>query len=360
MNPRIIAAIVGKDLRAFTRDRFFFFITVIGLIAYAVMYFVIPSDVDETVSLGVYQEDLDPILGAVEGARPEGLRLVDYPTAAALREAVEAGSDGVIAGISFPPGFRDAVEAGEFTSVELLVPADVSDDHRLLMEGLVREIAFTAAGSPPPVDPITSAVVLGTDRVGDQISLQDQMRPLLLFLVLMVETFALASLVAVEIQERTVTAVLATPARVGDVIAAKGAFGTGLAFFEVSLLAAVIGALATNLPVMVVALLLGSILVTGFGLIAGSAGRDFIEILFISFAFMIPLTIPAFSALFPGSAPTWVQVIPSYGLIDTITGITARGETLAEVGAALALLAAWAAAAFTAGTLVLRRRVVSI
>jgi ABC-2 type transport system permease protein len=266
----------------------------------------------------------------------------------------------VIAGIDFPEGFLDAVAGGRAVVVELLVPADVTAEYRILMEGLVGEIAYAVAGRPPPVDPITSAVVLGDDRVGDQISLQDQLRPLLLFVVLMMETFALASLVAVEIQERTVTAVLATPARVGDVVAAKGMLGTGLAFFEVSLLAAVIGAFSANLPGLALALLLGSILVTGFGLIAGSFGRDFIEILFIAFAFMIPLLIPAFAALFPGSAPGWVQAIPSFGLIDTITALTARGEALRDVAPALLGLAAWAAAAFAAGTLILRRRVASV
>lgn len=360
MTPRIVSAIIRKDAAAFTRDRFFFFITVLGLVAYAVLYFVLPSDVDETVHLGVHQEGLDQLMAGVEAAQPAGLDLVEYPTPEALRAAVDDGADEVIAGISFPPGFLADVTAGAQTRVELLLPADVSAEYRVLMEGLVREIAFAVAGSPPPVDPITQAVVLGTDRVGDQISLQQQLRPMLLFLVLMVETFALASLVAIEIQERTVTAVLATPARVGDVVAAKGVFGTGLAFLEVSLLAAVVGAFAANLPALALALLLGSILVTGFGLIAGSYGRDFIEILFISFAIMIPLAIPAFAVLFPGSTPVWIQVIPSYGLIDVIAGLTARGEALADVGPALGVLAGWAAAAFAAGTLILRRRVVSL
>ena len=60
------------------------------------------------------------------------------------------------------------------------------------------------------------------DRVGDQVSLQEQMRPLLVVFVLFIETMALASLVAVEVHGRTVVAVLATPATIGDFLAAKG------------------------------------------------------------------------------------------------------------------------------------------
>lgn len=356
MRGPIVAAIVRKDARAFTRDRFFFFITILALVAYAVVYFFIPSNVDETVTVGVHQTGLDELIRGV-AASSRGLAVAEYDSSADLEDAVTRGADGVVAGLDFPTDFAETVAAGERARVRLLLPAGVSEDDRLLLEGIVGEVAFAVAGVPPPVDPITDAVVLGTDRVGDQMSLQDQMRPMLLFFVLMVETFALASLVSIEIQERTVTAVLATPARIGDVLAAKGIFGTGLAFVEVLFLALVIGALAPNLPLMLVALLLGSILVTGFGMIAGSFGRDFMEVLFISFAFMIPLAIPAMAALFPGTAPLWVRLIPSFGLVDVIGGVTTDGESWREVSGALASLAAWSTAAFVAGSMILKRRV---
>ena len=74
---------------------------------------------------------------------------------------------------------------------------------------MVREIAFAAAGSDVPVTlPAEEVIILGEDRAGNQVSLQQNMGPLLIFFILMVETFALAGLVASEIQTRTVTAVL--------------------------------------------------------------------------------------------------------------------------------------------------------
>ena len=53
---------------------------------------------------------------------------------------------------------------------------------------------FLVLGEPPPTDVIGEPVVLGVDRVGDQVSLREQLRPLLAFFVLMTETFALALL----------------------------------------------------------------------------------------------------------------------------------------------------------------------
>ena len=200
MNSRIVAVIMRKDWREFTRNRFFVFITVIVLVAYAVVFWVLPASVDETVRIGVHG------LEGVAGTSETGLELVAHDSEEALRVGVEEGTDGIVAGIAFPEDFVTTITSGEQPRVVLFVPAGLPIEQRNLMEGLVTEAAFAISGSPAPIDPITEARILGVDRVGDQVSLQEQMRPLLLILVLMVETFALSSLVAIEVQQRTVSA----------------------------------------------------------------------------------------------------------------------------------------------------------
>jgi hypothetical protein len=145
--------------------------------------------------------------------------------------------------------------------------------------------------------------------------------------------------------------------RIVDFLAAKGIFGVGLAFFEVALLGLLIGAFAVNAPAIVVILLLGAILVTGFGMIAGSYGRDFMGTLMVAMLFMIPLMIPAFGALFPGSSPAWIKVLPTYGLVQAVVRVSVDGESWSQIGPALLMLAAWGLAAFAAGAFILKRRV---
>jgi ABC-2 type transport system permease protein len=99
------------------------------------------------------------------------------------------------------------------------------------------------------------------------------------------------------------------------------------------------------------------VLVTGIGLLAGASGRDFIGVMFLSLSLMIPLLIPAFGALFPGTAANWVKALPSFGLAEAIVGVTARGESWGDLGPALLGLAAWCAVLLAVGTTVLRRRV---
>jgi ABC-2 type transport system permease protein len=202
--------------------------------------------------------------------------------------------------------------------------------------------------------------MLGTDRAGEQVPLRDKLRPLYAFVVLMMETFALGALVSDEVSTRTVSAVLATPARVGDFLAGKALIGTTLAFSEAVLIMVLIRAFGEQPLMLAVTLLLGAVLVTGIALIVGSWGQDFIGMIFLAMAFMIPLMIPAFAELFPGTASPWLKAMPTYPLVQSIVGATSGEATWSDVAGELALLALWCAVALGAGMLVLRRKVATL
>jgi ABC-2 type transport system permease protein len=355
----IVAAILAKDLRAFARDRFYVSVSILGLVAYVLLFWLLPATVEETVPLGVRLDGAGPVLAGLAGAS-EGLDVVAFDDPDALQAAVETG-DEVVAGLDFPPGFLASVAAGEPTTVRVLLPADAPEELRPALTALVRELAYVVAGEAPPVTaPAVDEAIVGVDRAGAQVSLREQLRPLLVFLVLLVEMFALAALIAAEIHQRTITAILVTPARVSDVLAAKSLLGTGLAFGQALLILLATGTFVRGWTILAVALLLGSVLVTGMAMIAGSLGRDFIGIVFWSLLLMIPLAVPAFSVLFPGSAATWIQALPTNGLVRVIVGVTAYGDGWSQVGEDLLVLAGWCLATFGVGVLVLRRRVARV
>ena len=359
MSTAVVSTIVGKDLKEFRADRFFLLITGLSLVFYPLIFWLLPATVDETLQVGVVQRGLDPVVAAVsEGS--DGLAVVELTDQAALEEALLSGEGDLVAGLVFPDDFVAEAASGEPTQVILLITADVPPEVETALAALANEVALLALGEAPPADLLAEPVVLGEDRVGDQVSLREQLRPLLAFFVLMTETFALATLAAAEIQTRTVTAVLVTPATRADFLAAKGVVGTGVAFTEAAVIMALIGGFATGAPILLVALLLGAALVTGIGMVAGSFGRDFMTVLFTSILIMIPLMIPAFSALFPGTANTWVQVLPTYGFVQTVVEVTTTGAGWADVAPDLLLLAGWTLAAFVGGWVVLGRRVATL
>ncbi len=257
----IIGAIIRKDLTAFSRDRFYVLITVLGLVTYIAMYWFLPNSVDETIEVGVFWPE-----GTLQLVTEQGLELIAFDSTDALQAAVEGKGDVTVPiGLRFPHDFVTSVQAGSRTTVQVLLTADVPDEYRRAMTSFVRELAYSFAGSAPPVaQPATSEVILGEDRAGDQVSLQEKMGPMFVFFVLLIETFALATLVAAEIQARTVTAVLATPTRLSDFLAAKAIMGTALAFLEALLLVTLIGILGTSPLVLIITLLLGALLSLAF------------------------------------------------------------------------------------------------
>jgi ABC-2 type transport system permease protein len=229
------------------------------------------------------------------------------------------------------------------------------------MTSAVREMAYTISGASLPVTlPEQEQIVLGVDRAGAQVPMRERMRPMLAFFVLLVESLALASLIASEVGSRTVTAVLVTPARVADVVLAKGVTGTLLAFGQAVLLLLVTRSFDGNAPVLLAAVLLGAVLMAGVALLTGSAGRDFMTTLFLGVLFLVPLMVPAFTLLFPGSASAWVQALPSYGIVQAMVGAASYGQGFAELAGHFATAALWTVAVFALGWLTLSRKVATL
>lgn len=356
MRLPIVSAIVAKDLRELSRDRFWAVITIVGLAFMVAMFWVIPADVDETVSLGVHQPGGAGLVGRV-ASLGTGFEVVEHRSAASLRRAVADGD--VAVGLELPADFARAVRSGERPPVTVLVSTD-APGLGASVRGFTQELAAALAGEPTPVAlPDADTVVVGPSGVTAPPSFRDRVRPLFAFMVLLVETFALAALVAGELAHGTARAVVVTPARVADLLAAKTLVGVLLAFAQGVLLLALTGTLALDPPLLALTMLLGAVLVTGVGLLAGSAGGDFMTTVFISIALMFPLMIPAFGTLFPGTAAWWVELLPSAGLVDVITGVALRGEGWSAAGGDLLALTGWCVALIAAGWFALQRRLVA-
>ena len=372
--PAIVWAIVRKDAREFSRDRLWLVLTTVGLVMFIALFWLLPSSVDETIRVGVYPADLaDSLkgLGASGAEGGQGLEVVSFASPEALRAAVagEGGADGgasggdVAAGLAFPADFTARAARDETSDVTVYVGGDVPAEVRRAMESAVREIAALTAAAAAGEDPASAVpvrqrtVVLGMDLAGRQVTPQERMRPLLAYFVLVMESLVLASLIAVEIQRRTVIALMATPARVSDILTAKVLLGTALAFSQAVILLALTRSFGAGWSLLLAGTLLGAVIATGTALLSGSAGKDFIGTLFLGMALLIPLAIPAVTALLPGATATWIKVLPTWGVIEVMVGVTSYGKSWSELWAPLALAAVWCAVILVSGLAVLRRKV---
>ncbi len=359
----IVMAIMRKDLTELSRDKVWLVLTPLVLVFAIAIFWLLPDRVDETLRIGVFPASLAASLEQLALADGEvGLRVIGFDDEDALAAAV-LGDDvptdqRLTAGLAFPSGFLLQIVTGRPTEVRVFMDADVPPEVRGALEGGVRELAFMLARAPVPVTLLPEEeMVVGRDRAGAQVSLREQVRPLAVFFVLITESLALASLIATEVGSRTVAAIVATPARVADVVIAKGLTGTLLAFSQALVLLVVLQALGTQPLVVLAAVLLGALLVSGVSLLAGAAGRDFMTTLFIGVLFLIPMMIPAFALLFPGSASWWMQSLPSFGVLEALHGGATFGLGFADLSGAFASALAWTAGLFVLGGLVLARRV---
>ncbi|MCX8007303.1 MAG: ABC transporter permease [Coriobacteriia bacterium] len=405
----VIRALLRKDLVLYARDTVYLVLTLVVLLATPLLFRAIPDRVDEELvlavsppvrvllegsasaleSLGVPEEEIARIRQADLSAQ-EGLLLVEFADAEQLRKAVEGTlqvwrtPDGEFVfrdpasgekrpkrarrvelqvGVALPERFvADVAQGKRGLEVTVYTNASAPPELRRAVTSFVREAAYQIAGEALPVTfPSEKEVVVGVDRLGAQIPVRDKMRPMLLFIVLMMETYSLASLVSTEVIERTVTAVLVTPAKVSDVIAAKTLFGALVSFAQALFVLVLIGGLtAANWSIMLVVLIIGAVMFTGVALFVGAAGKDFMGQLFYAMIFTIPLLVPAFAVLLPGSVAPWVRVLPSYPVIDVLVKTTVYGGGWREASGPLAYAVVWLVALYGAGVLALRRKVASL
>ncbi len=352
----IVFAIIRKDANQMARDLLFVFFTFLGVATFVTLYWALPKNVDETISMGVHGEGLVAAMSELSGESEEALEIATYASAEELREAVE--NRDIEVGIDFPETFMEDVAQGRKVTVTVFARPNLSSEISNAMSSMIKEIAYAIAGYRLPVsEPEETTVILGRDRAGEQLPLRDQMRPLYAFMILIMESIALGSLIASEVQNRTVIALLASPARLSDILGAKWIIGTFVAFTEAVAVLLLVRGFGPSPGIVLVTLFLGAIIVTGVAMIAGSAGKDLIATMLLGMVFLIPLTIPAFSVLFPGTPAQWVQVLPTYSMVRVIMDTSFNDAGWADSARHLITLAAWCVVFGVVGVLSLGRKV---
>ena len=349
MNLRIIGALISKDVSLFFRNRFFALVTVLGIVAYMIIYFVMPSSVDESLKIGLYASVIPP---AFEQIQQEGLEIEVVESEEALREAVTEGQ--YVAGVALPADIMERLMLGQKPQVTVYFAADTPEEIKDAVAVLIRELAYLQTGQPLAIE--VSEEILGPDMLGMQIPPRDRLRPLLAIFILIIETMGLATLIGEEVERHTIHALLVTPMTVRDLFAAKGITGISLAFGQAVLFMAIAGGMSGQPLIILAALLLGAVLVTGIGFLVGSVAKDMLSAMPWLLVAFIPLVIPTVGVMFPGLITGWVKVIPSYYLVDTVHRAANFGSGWGDVWRNLLMLLGFDLVIVWIGIMALRRK----
>ncbi len=347
MNWQTITALVWKDFTLFFRNKFFAVITTLGIIAYMVIYFVMPGFVSETLKIAVYAPVMPPVF---EQPR-KGTEIEQFQSVEELREVVRTGQ--YMAGIALPPDILEQFRLGEKPHVDVYFAPNTPKEVQDAVETLLKELAYLQVGKPLPLQ--ISEEILGIDMAGRQIPPRDSLRSLFAVLLILTETIVLATLISEEIEYRTIHALLVTPMTVTELFAAKGIMGTGLAFIESALFMSVVGGMNRQPLVVLTALLLGAVMVTGISFFIATLGRDMMSVLAWYIPILVILMVPVIGVLMPGTATGWAKAIPSYYLVNTINKAVNFGLGWSDAWLNLVVLLGFDITIFSAGILALRR-----
>ena len=350
MNVTMLAALVGKDVKLYFSNRFFALVTVLGLVTYVAVHFLMPATVDEKLELGLFLAEMPPTLE--ELLTSEEVKFQRANTVEALRQAVLNGD--VPAGYAFPADVMAQLGSGGKVTAQLFLSPDVPPEFVGMYEVILHEFAFALSGQGLDIE--TTEIVLGPDMAGEQIAPRQRMLPLLTVFVLMVECLGLASLISAEVEAGTIQALLVTPLTMVGLFVGKGLFGTLFAFSQATLLMLITGGLVHRPLLVLTALLFGAALVTGVAFLLGSVGRDLMSVMAWGILANLLLVLPTFTILVPGLASNWIKLIPSYYLVDTIYRTINFEAAWGDVAQNLLLLLAYAAAFLALGVVVLKRK----
>lgn len=349
MNWGRISALIQKDLSLYFRNPFISIITIIGIVFYIAIYFIMPSDVDETLEIGLYSPIEIPGFTQVEA---EGLTLISVESEQELQDRVMDST--YTAGILLENISLSDLSSDQFPAITLYMASDLPQYVKDSIEAILKEFAFQAAGHPLPV--IINEKIIGNDMAGMQVPPRDRIRPMLAISLIMFEIFGLANLIAEELETGTVRALLITRLSVKELFAGKGLFGIGLAFIQAVLFMAIVGGLSQQPLIILIALLLGSIMATGTGFVIGAVARDFMSVLAWGMIIFIILLIPSFGIMFPGTVSGWIEYIPSYYLVDMVHQVANFNAGWSDVWTHMLILLGFSAVLFWIGILGIRRR----
>lgn len=356
-----ILAIVAKDLKQIARNRFVATISLLIILIYPVIYYLLPQKVDAQYELGFlltaskeFQELVpdaapDKLRDQIEkeAEKEEGLKIVWADSEDELRDLVEKNE--------VQAGFKlnlDLKQTDAVLFVNSRTPEEISEAGEII----AREIVYAFLGQELPVE--IEEEVIGPDLLSSPLPLRDKLRILFFSFVFLLEIYALGSLIIDEIQKKTINAVLVSPTSLGEFVAAKTITGTLYTFIEAILVAALLGAVNTEtiLPIVVFSLL-GGFVVVGIAFLCGAISYDIMSLTVISMLPLIVLVLPALVIVFPTAAFPALKYIPTYHVVIPLDGIINYGISFSEYASSTGILALWGVAFMLISFAVLRRRV---
>jgi len=327
--------VLRKDFALGPRSPFFLYAIFLPIIMTIVIQFAFGSLFDPEPRLGIFDSGDSEITATLE--ETEGIELTILDDAEELKTQVEQND--LDAGLILPAGFDSAVKNGEQPPLEFYIGGESQASNRIILTVTTLDLVREIEGSAAPVD--VEIVSSGTEGLPISVRLV----PIIVFYALVLAGIYVPGSSLVEEKEQgTLMAILVTPVRVNEVLAAKWTMGVLFGAF-MSVVALLLNqAMGPNWIHVIIVVLVASMLSSAIGVLIGVFSKDAQFMLGIVKGLGIFLMAPVLFYIFP-DWPQWIaKLFPLYWILDPIWKVSIMGEPISavwfELGVALAITAA--------------------
>ena len=338
MSPNRLLCVLRKDLRLGPRSPVFLWVLVLPLLITLVLQVAFGDLFDPSPRLGIVDRGASAV--TVAARRLPGIEVVLLDQVDTLRERVEANDlDG---GLVLAEGFDAALRAGGRPTLEFYVGGRSLASTRLILAVTAVDVVREVEGNVPPVE--VDVIALGEESLPITVRLV----PLIaMYALLVAGVFLPAFGLADERERRTLDALVVTPVRLGEVVAAKGILGFALAVAMAIVTLWINRALAARPVALLVVLAVAGFFLVELGLVYGTVAKNITGVFTLIKGTGFILLAPAVFYLFP-NWPQWIaRLFPTYWVINPVYEVTVNraglgsvwGELVGALGMA-ALLAA--------------------
>jgi ABC-2 type transport system permease protein len=348
MNLKHIGILFGKELIHGSKTFFFIFAVLMPLICSLAVSLIFGSLFSEKPRLGIVDFGNSQLVQKVTAA--DFITSDQFPSVNALRKAVEAGTMDM--GLVLPQEFDSHLKKRQWMEVTLYVWGESLIKDRAILVAAMANYTLEVVGREAPVE--INTITLGDGEVQ---SWAERFLPLLILMAVVMAGCMIPSTSLVdEKQNKTLTALIVTPASQGDVVFAKGLLGAVIGVLTAVMILMLNRAFGAQTLLLILVLSMGAIMSASFGILLGMMTKD-INTLFATLkAIGLLLYAPALINLIP-QIPDWVaKIFPTYYIIAPVIEVAQRGGRWPDIATDIWILTVLIMAVLAAVTVLVRKK----
>jgi ABC-2 type transport system permease protein len=316
------AKILRKDLALGPRSPIFMWMILLPIALTLILQVAFGSLFNPKPRLGIVDQGDSEITAQVE--RMGGIELTRLDDAEELKDLVEAND--LDAGLVLQADFDEAVRAGDQPELQFYVSGESYASNRIILTVTTIDLVREIEGGEAPVN----VEVVSYGSAGLPISVR--LVPVIVFYALtMAGIFVPGSNLVEEKEQGTLMALLVTPVRIGEVLAAKWSLGVLLASVMAAATLLLNQALGANWWQVLVVVLVAGALSSMIGLLIGTFAKDSTIMFGVVKGLGIFLFAPTLFYIFP-EWPQWIaKLFPLYWILEPIWTVAIMGGSLSDV-----------------------------